>query len=52
MVRRSWSASAGIYSDSQPGMRWLLSANALLLLVLGILPAPLMSICFAAIVTL
>jgi NADH-quinone oxidoreductase subunit N len=36
----------------QPGMRWLLSANALLLLVLGILPAPLMAICFAAIVTL
>jgi NADH-quinone oxidoreductase subunit N len=36
----------------QRGMRWMLSANALLLLVLGILPAPLMAVCFAAIVTL
>jgi NADH-quinone oxidoreductase subunit N len=35
-----------------PEMRVLLSANAVLLLVLGILPQPLMALCFAAIATL
>jgi NADH-quinone oxidoreductase subunit N len=36
----------------QPGMRVLMSVNALLLLALGVLPEPLMALCFAAVVTL
>jgi NADH-quinone oxidoreductase subunit N len=35
-----------------PEMRALLSANGLVLLLVGILPQPLMSLCFAAIVAL
>jgi NADH-quinone oxidoreductase subunit N len=35
--------------DGPPGMRVLLSANGLALLVFGILPQPLMAVCFAAI---
>jgi NADH-quinone oxidoreductase subunit N len=36
----------------QPDMRWLLSLNGLALLALGILPEPLMSLCFVAIKSL
>ena len=38
--------------EGDPGMRVLLSANSLALLAIGILPQPIMSLCFAAIVTL
>jgi NADH-quinone oxidoreductase subunit N len=33
-------------------MRWLLSANGIALLVLGLIPQPLMSLCFVAIKSL
>ena len=33
-------------------MRWLLSANGLALLAIGILPQPLMALCFASIKSL
>jgi len=45
-------APTGSQLAPQPGMSTLLSANALSLLVFGVLPQPLMSLCIAAIVTL
>ncbi len=35
--------------DSQPGVRWMLSATAIATLLLGIVPAPLLNLCMQAI---
>jgi NADH-quinone oxidoreductase subunit N len=41
-----------VFTGQTPGMRVLLSANGLALLALGLLPQPLMSLCFLAIKSL